>query len=81
MGLYTIANGVVNFHRGTNEDYLNAPTAYVYVTRESENQWTVSPTPPASGGCSTVSNVAALRINTELAGYYYMPFSFTLTKL
>ena len=81
MGLYTLADGVVNFHRQPTEDNTTTPTAYVYVTRDSETQWTITPVPPLSGGCSTISNVAALRINTVLAGYYNMPFSITLTKL
>ena len=81
MGLFTLANGVVNFHRQPTEDNGTTPTAYVYVTRNSETQWTMTPVPPLSGGCSTISNVAALRVNTNLVGYYNMPFSFTLTKL
>ena len=81
MGLYTLPDGVVNFHRQPTEDNTTTPTAYVYVTRNSETQWTMTPVPPLSGGCSTISNVAALRINTELAGYYNMPFSLTLTKM
>ena len=81
MGLYTLANGVVNFHRQPTEDNSTTPTAYVYVTRNSETQWTMTPVPPLSGGCSTISNVASLRTDTELAGYYNMPFSLTLTKL
>lgn len=81
MGLFTLANGVVNFHRQPTEDNSTTPTAYVYVTRDTETQWTMTPVPPLSGGCSTISNVAALRVSTELNGYYNMPFSFTLTKL
>jgi len=81
MGLYTLADGVVNFHRQPTEDNSTTPTAYVYVTRNNETQWTMTPVPPLSGGCSTISNVASLRVNTELVGYYYMPFSLTLTKI
>lgn len=81
MGLFTLENGVVNFHRQPTEDNNSTPTAYVYVTRNSDIQWTMTPVPPLSGGCSTISNVAALRVSTELVGYYNMPFSLTLTKL
>jgi hypothetical protein len=81
MGLFTLADGVVNFHRQPTEDNNTTPTAYVYVTRISPTQWTMTPVPPLAGGCSTISNVGALRINTVLYGYYNMPFSFTLTKL
>lgn len=81
MGLYTLVNGVVNFHRQPTEDNSTTPTAFVYVTRNSETQWTMTPVPPLSGGCSAISNVAALRVNTEWVGNYNMPFSFTLTKL
>lgn len=80
-GLFTLSGGVVNFHRNTStEDTPTTPTAYVYVTRISETQWTVTPVPPLSG-CSSISNVAALRVNGALDGYYNMPFSLTLTKL
>jgi hypothetical protein len=81
MGLYTLTEGVVNFHRQPTEDNSTTPTAYVYATRNSETQWTMTPVPPLSGGCSTISNVAALRVSTELVGYYNMPFNLTLTKL
>jgi hypothetical protein len=80
MGLYTLANGVVNFHRNI-EDTNTTPTAFVYVTKTDAVHWTLAPVPPSSGGCSSISNIAALRINTELYGYYNMPFSLTLTKL
>ena len=85
-GISTIANGVLNFHRNSTEDTPTSPTSYVYVTRISASpagpdQWLMTPAPPLSGGCSAISNVGALRINTALYGYYNMPFSFTLTKL
>ena len=80
-GIMTIADGVLNFHRNGTEDTPTSPTAYVYVTRTSSIEWLMTPVPPLSGGCSTISNVGALRINTALYGYYSMPFSFTLTKL
>jgi len=82
MGLFTLADGVVNFHRnqGT-EDTPNTPTAFVYVTRINPMQWIMTPVPPSSGGCSDILNVAALRVNTTLYGYYNMPFMFTLTRL
>jgi hypothetical protein len=81
-GLTNIVGSVVNFHRNTNtEDTPNTPTAYVYVTRISLTQWIMTPVPPLSGGCSAISNVAALRVSGVLYGYYNMPFSFTLTKL
>src|SRR4030095_12580775 len=82
-GISTIENGVLNFHRNSTEDTPTSPTSYVYVTRISAgpDQWLMTPVPPVSGGCSTISNVGALRINTALYGYYNMPFSFTLTKL
>lgn len=80
-GLINISGGVVNFHRNTNtEDTPTTPTAYVYVTRNSPTEWTMTPVPPPVG-CSNISNVAALRINTTLYGYYNMPFSFTLTQI
>jgi hypothetical protein len=81
MGLFTLAEGFVIFHRQPTEDNSTTPTAYVYVTRNSETQWTMTPVPPLSGGCSTISNVASLRTNTGLVGYYNMPFSLTLTKI
>ena len=85
-GISTIENGVLNFHRNSTEDTPTSPTSYVYVTRISASpadpdQWLMTPAPPVSGGCSSISNVGALRINTTLYGYYNMPFSFTLTKL
>ena len=80
MGLYTLESGVVNFHR-QNEDNNTTPTAYIYVTRNSATEWFMTPVPPLSGGCSSISNVAALRISTVLYGYYNMPFSLTLTQL
>lgn len=80
-GISTIADGVLNFHRNSTEDTPTSPTAYVYVTRTSSTEWLMTPVPPLSGGCSTIPNVGALRINTALYGYYNMPFSFTLTKL
>jgi hypothetical protein len=79
-GLSTFTDGGVNFHRGA-EDTPTTPTAYMYVTRVSPTQWTMTPVPPLSGGCSAISNIAALRNSTTLYGYYNMPFSFTLTKL
>jgi hypothetical protein len=81
MGLFTLADGVVNFHRQPTEDNNTTPTAYVYVTRTNLTQWTMTPVPPLTGGCSSISNVASLRTNTNLVGYYNLPFSFTLTKL
>jgi hypothetical protein len=72
-----IDGGVVNFHRNF-EDDATSPTAYVYVTRVSSTQWIVTPMPPGAGGCSNISNVAALRVSTVLYGYYNIPFSFTL---
>lgn len=80
-GISTIESGVLNFHRNNTEDTPTSPTAYVYVTRTSSAEWIVTPEPPLSGGCSTISNIGALRVNTVLYGYYNMPFSFTLTKL
>ena len=79
-GLFTVSGGVVNFHRNTStEDTPTTPTSYVYVTRVDATHWTVTPAPPLSGGCSTISSVGALRINGALFGYYNLPFSFTLT--
>jgi hypothetical protein len=78
-GISTIEGGVLNFHRNA-EDNATSPTAYVYVTKINATQWVMTPVPPASGGCSPISNVGALRINGALSGYYNMPFSFTLTK-
>ena len=70
-------NWVVNFHR-TPEDVSTTQAAYVVVTKISESQWTMTPV----GECSPNSNVGALRYGTSnLFGYYYLPFSFTLTKL
>lgn len=80
-GFMTIAYGVLNFHRNSTEDTPTTPTSYVYVTRLNPTQWLMTPSVPVSGGCSAISNVGALRINTVLFGYYNMPFSFTLTKL
>lgn len=80
FGLYTLAGGVVNFHRGfDNEDTQTTQTAFMYVTRDNQTQWTMAPVPPLSGGCSSISNVAALKINGVTNAYYNMPFSFTLT--
>ena len=79
-GISTIESGVLNFHRNNTEDTPTSPTAYIYVTRTSSTEWLMTPVPPSAGGCSTISNVGALRINTVLYGYYNMPFSFTLTK-
>lgn len=79
-GISTIESGVLNFHRNSTEDIPTSPTAYIYVTRTSLTEWLMTPVPPLAGGCSTISNVGALRINTVLYGYYNMPFSFTLTK-
>jgi hypothetical protein len=81
-GLLNLEGGVVNFHRNqSTEDTPGTPTAFVYVTRINPAQWLVSPIPPSTGGCSDISNIAALRVNTALYGYYNMPFLFTLTKL
>lgn len=82
-GISTIANGVLNFHRNSTEDTPTTPTSYVYVTKisVSPDQWLMTPVLPAVGGCSSISSVGALRINTVLYGNYNMPFSFTLTKL
>lgn len=80
-GLMNIEGGVVNFHRNTStEDIPGTPTSFVYVTRISSSQWIMTPVPPTTGGCSTISNVAALRINSALYGYYDLPFFITLTK-
>lgn len=68
----------VSFHKGQ-EDVSNGPTAYAVVTRTSVSPavWTITP----AGSCSPASNVASLRSGdgTILYGYYYIPFSFTLT--
>jgi hypothetical protein len=85
-GISIIESGVLNFHRNSTEDTPTTPTSYVYVTRISASpagpgQWLMTPAPPASGSCSSISNVGALRINTVLYGYYNMPFSFTPTKI
>lgn len=68
----------VSFHKGL-EDTQTSPTAFAIVTRVSLTQWTITP----MGTCSPNSNVASLRndANNTLYGYYYIPFSFTLTKL
>lgn len=80
-GISTIESGVLNFHRSSTEDTPTSPTSYVYVTRISSTEWLMTPVPPLSGGCSAISSVGALRINTVLFGYYNMPFSFTLTQI
>lgn len=68
----------VSFHKGL-EDTETSPTAFAVVTRVSSTVWTITPL----GTCSLNSNVASLRNNADntLYGYYYLPFSFTLTKL
>ncbi|HEY5967831.1 MAG TPA: hypothetical protein VIU35_07615 [Chitinophagaceae bacterium] len=68
----------VSFHKGL-ENTETSPTAFAVVTRVSPTQWTITP----MGGCSPNSNVGSLRNNADdtLYGYYYLPFSFTLTKL
>lgn len=77
-----IANGTttwrVSFHKGL-EDTQTSPTAFAVVTRVNSTVWTISP----MGICSANSNVASLRNNADntLYGYYYLPFSFTLTRL
>lgn len=80
-GLINYDLNSVNFHRNL-ADVPNTPTAYVYVTRISQTQWTVKPVPPLSGGCSAISNVGAFIANGgQYVFYYNLPFSFTLTKL
>ncbi len=66
----------VSFHKGL-EDTQTSPTAFAVVTRNNSTQWTITPI----GSCSPSSNVASLRNNADntLYGYYYLPFSFTLT--
>ena len=68
----------VSFHKG-NEDTPTSLSAFAVVTRISNTQWKVTPV----GSCSPNANVGALRNDdgSVLYGYYYMPFSFTLTKL
>ena len=68
----------VSFHKAL-EDTQTSPTAFAVVTRVSATVWTITPL----GTCSLNSNVASLRNNADntLYGYYYLPFSFTLTKL
>ena len=68
----------VSFHKG-NEDTADGPAAFAVVTRTSATQWMITP----MGNCSPNSNIAALRNDdgTVLYGYYYIPFSFTLTKI
>jgi hypothetical protein len=68
----------VSFHKGL-EDTQTSPTAFAVVTKVNSNVWTITP----MGICSAISNVASLRNNADntLYGYYYLPFSFTLTKL
>jgi hypothetical protein len=68
----------VSFHKGL-EDVANSPTSFAVVTRVNTNQWTITP----MGICSSISNVASLRNDTDntLYGYYYIPFSLTLTRL
>ena len=68
----------VSFHKAL-EDTQTSPTAFAVVTRISSTVWTITPL----GTCSLNSNVASLRNNADntLYGYYYLPFSFTLTKL
>lgn len=80
----TTTNYRLSFHRGL-EDVESSATAFVVVTRTKVkgthglDEWTITPI-----GCSPNlnSNVVALRNNdnpTNLYGYYYLPFSFTLT--
>jgi len=68
----------VSFHKAL-EDAQTSPTAFAVVTRVGSTVWTITP----MGSCSPNSNVASLRNNADdtLYGYYYLPFSFTLTKL
>ena len=68
----------VSFHKAL-EDTQTSPTAFAVVTRVSSTVWTITPL----GTCSLNSNLASLRNNADntLYGYYYLPFSFTLTKL
>jgi hypothetical protein len=81
-GIITIANGVLNFHRLPYDDTDEGanPTAYVYVTRIDNDHWVITPVPPTSAGCSSVSNVGSLRINGVLTGKYNMPFKFLLER-
>lgn len=81
-GLSTLANAVLNFHRlpYDDTDAGSNPTAYVYVTRIDANHWEITPMPPLSGGCSSVSNVASLRINGVLTGKYNMSFKLLLER-
>ena len=82
FGLTTIPdNAFLIFHRG--EDDTDAgpnPTAYVYVTRVGADNWEITAVPPLTGGCSPVSNVASLRINSIHQGKYNMPFKFLLQR-
>ena len=68
----------VSFHKAL-EDTPTSPTAFAVVIRVSSTVWTITPL----GTCSLNSNVASLRNNADntLYGYYYLPFSFTLTKM
>jgi len=68
----------VSFHKG-NENTADSPTAFAVATRKSTTQWTITPL----GSCSPNANVASLRNDdgSVLYGYYYIPFSFTLTKI
>lgn len=67
----------VSFHKGL-EDVATSSTAFAVVTRTSISpaEWTITPI----GFCSPNSNVASLRADatSELYGYYYIPFYFTL---
>ena len=82
-GFTTLANGVLNFHRNPYDDTdagIN-PTAYVYVTRIDNDRWEITAVPPPPPeACSSVSNVASLRISGILQGKYNMPFKFLLQR-
>jgi len=78
-GIYNSATAWrVSFHKGQ-EDVANSPTAFAVVTRTSISpaEWTIT---PIGGSCTSNSNVASLRndATSELYGYYYIPFFFTL---
>jgi hypothetical protein len=76
-----VPDGVINFHRNTYEDTPTSQSSYVYVTRTSATIWIMTPVPPVSGGCSTLSSIAAFRSGATLFGYYNVPFSFTFTQI
>jgi hypothetical protein len=68
---------VFSFHGGI-EDESGSPTSFASITRNSATEWTMTP-----GSCATSLNtdVASIRQNGTLYGYYHMPFTFTFTKL